>query len=70
MGKIAHEELTVEDEGRVSSRTAENTNCPWDRTSLIVTDSSLFRRLPAGCNARVFPIISEASLGELQGHLS
>ena len=41
-----------------------------DHTSLIVTDSSLVRRLPAGCNARVFPIISEASLVELRDHLA
>ena len=41
-----------------------------DRTGLIVTDSSLVRRLPAGCNARVFPIISEASLVELRDRLA
>ena len=40
-----------------------------DRTSLIVTDSSLVGQLPAGCTARVFPVISEASLTELQDRL-
>lgn len=36
-----------------------------DRASLIVTDSALVRRLPAGYRTRVFPIISRASLAEL-----
>lgn len=45
-------------------------NSGLDRTSLIVTDSALVRRLPAGCHARVFPIISEASLVELRNRFS
>ncbi len=40
-----------------------------DPTSLIVTDSSLVGRLPAGCNARVFPIVSKASVAELRDRL-
>ncbi len=40
-----------------------------DRTSFIVTDSSIVGRLPAGCRARVFPFISKASIAELRDRL-
>ena len=46
----------------------------WDRglteRSFIITDSSLGSKLPAGCRAHVFHLISDASIEELRSKLN
>jgi len=45
----------------------------WDRgfgsTDLIITDSLNVRKLPKGCTARVFRVVSDSSIAELQAHV-
>ncbi len=44
----------------------------WERglrsAALVITDSLMAHRLPAGCTTRVFPIIADSSAAELRGY--
>ena len=38
-------------------------------TAFVITDSKMAGLIPAGCNVRVFPLISETSIGELREYV-
>ena len=38
-------------------------------TAFVITDSLLERQFPAGCNARVFRVVSDSSIAELRAHV-
>jgi hypothetical protein len=45
----------------------------WERglesTDIVITDSLIARRLPDGCAARIFRVVSDSSAAELRAHV-